>query len=623
MTRFSGFGWAVWAAIFAAPAISPVWAQDAPATSSNAPASAASWTSFKGDAQRSGTTPVSLNLPLNLLWRHTTDVAPQPNASSPLVLGAAGQRRVYFAEGLAIFCTDAQTGAEIWRSADQSGVIGSPLTLLSGGDEGDLILAITSGGTLAATRTGDGSQAWQVDTGASVRNAAPIVVRTANGERIVVAQSTGQLVAFTREGDADTKWSVRLSQLGAGPSATPLLSSDGATLFVPAEDQKIYAIDVRKQTIPFVAPLPRTTYVSPAILGDRMIVSTGKTVGAYSTRTGNPLWTTPLGGLLAGSPTGRIDGAGVGQVFCGSSDGVMYALDGRRGTVLWKTDLESPVSGIPVSAPNAVVVGTRGGELFALKPGDGSILWRYRLQADGPDGGSDADDAADGADGVAPVAEGVPAEGEGGAPAPVPGAAVAQNLVTYGVSAPPSIVDGQLFLLADNASLFAFDTAPFDADPPLAVEASLSVPSQGGSIKTYLLDPQQPVLVPGRGPIYFSVELNDVGSGVDPAGTRVSIDGKEVSRDNLSYQGASGEMTAILLAAPKRGQRAINLADGAHTVVLSMRDFRGNSSDFSGTFLVDNKLPAPQPDVVAPEPGDPGGDPGGGDMGGGGGEAPA
>lgn len=609
MTRFSGFCWAMWAATLAAPAL-PTWAQETPASSSNAPATLTSWTSFKGDPQRSGTTPVSLSLPLNLLWRHTTDVPPQPNASSPLVLGAAGQKRIYFLEGLTIFCVDAQTGAEIWRSADQSGVIGSPLTLLSGGDEGDLILAITSGGTLSATRTGDGSQAWQVDTGASVRGAAPVVVRTANGERIVVAQSTGQLVAFTREGDADAKWSVRLSQFGAGPSTTPLLSSDGALLYVPAEDQKIYAIDVRRQTIPFVAPLPRTTFVAPALLGDRMIVSVGKSVGAYSARTGQPLWTTPLGGSLAGSPSGRINNAGVGQVFCGSSDGVMYALDGRRGTVLWKTDLESPVSGIPVSAPNAVIVGTRAGELFALKPDDGTILWRYRLQADGPETAT-SDDAT--ADGAAPADAPAPVEGDPAAPA-APPAAGDQNTVSYGISAPPSIVDGQMFLLADNASLFAFDVTPFDADPPLPIEPSLSVPAKGGSLKTYLIDPQQPVLVPGRGPIYFTIELNDAGSGVDPAGTRVSIDGKEVPRDRLTYQGPSGELTAVLLPAPIRGQRAVNLADGAHTVVLSMRDFRGNTSDFSGTFLVDNRLPSPEPDVVATQPDDAGGGDNGGDV---------
>jgi outer membrane protein assembly factor BamB len=174
------------------------------------------WTTLKGDPQRTGASDVRLPLPLNLVWRHTTDVTPGMNPSSPLVVGPLGARRVYFSAASSVFGVDAQTGEQIWRT-DLPAVVKAPLTLSSGGAE-DLVLVLTSRG-MFALRTSDGGQAWtaKVSTPASVT---PTLINTASGGRIIVGTTRGRLLAFTTDGKPDPDWEVNLGE-GVVPTSAP------------------------------------------------------------------------------------------------------------------------------------------------------------------------------------------------------------------------------------------------------------------------------------------------------------------------------------------------------------------------------------------------------------------
>jgi outer membrane protein assembly factor BamB len=180
-----------------------------------------SWTTFKGDLQRTGSAATPLALPLNLTWRHTVDLAqyaiPDVNTTSPLVVGPRSARRVYFATGRQVLCVDGQTGEKLWQQPRLlEARVKAPLALLSSGDKGDLILVALENGDLIGLQATDGSPVWEARTGSPVVDA-PVVVNTAGGERILVALATGQLRAYTTAGTLDDKWSVTLGRFGATP----------------------------------------------------------------------------------------------------------------------------------------------------------------------------------------------------------------------------------------------------------------------------------------------------------------------------------------------------------------------------------------------------------------------
>jgi outer membrane protein assembly factor BamB len=360
-----------------------VQAQDLPADTA---ATADAWTTFKGNLQRTGASGTPLSLPLNLTWRHTVDLAqyapPPVNNASPLVVGPPNARRVYFAIGQQVYCVDGQTGASLWAQPRQlDAAVQAPLALLSGGDSGDLILAVLSTGRLTALQANDGTMVWEAATGGSVREA-PVVVTTGAGERIIVPVSTGQIRAFTRSGTPDEKWNVTLGRFGAAPMSSPVLSTDGKRMFIAANDQNLYAINLQTGKNDYSVTLPGTPVETPALLGDRLVVAAGESLVALNQRTGSVAWTATANGRPMASPAGRFAAGGQGAVYVGSNKGVLTAVDLKTGKPLWTADLGAQVTGSPLVFPNAILVGTRNGMLYGVKPDNGDIVWRYRLHAE-------------------------------------------------------------------------------------------------------------------------------------------------------------------------------------------------------------------------------------------------
>jgi hypothetical protein len=53
--------------------------------------------------------------------------------------------------------------------------------------------------------------------------------------------------------------------------------------------------------------------------------------------------------------------------------------------------------------------------------------------------------------------------------------------------------------------------------------------------------------VPGRGPIYFAAQIDDTGSGVDPASIQVSLDGEPLTAAVIDFQAETGVLTVTLV----------------------------------------------------------------------------
>lgn len=584
-------------------------AQDAPDEAAPIPVTTA-WTTFKGDAQRTGATTANVAVPLTLQWRYSSVGPARTYTTAPLVIGAPGNQRVVFASGGVIYATDVNTGALVWKSPAGTSNIVVPLALLPT-DSGDLILALPSSGRLAAYKTANGARAWEVDCGALATEAGPLVVQTLKGTRIICALNTGKLVAVEPSGTIDPSWKMQLGQVGTAAASSMALSRDGSRMFILGSDARLYIINVREARTLYSLSQASRSGVTPIASGDMVYTANSRRVAAWRIGDGGAAWTVTPGSEVISSPALKL-GAGGGltgaTLFFGTRDGQFMAVDALNGQTKWQKKLVDNVSvtGSPLVLPGAVVVGTAAGTLIGFDPAQGDIIWQYRLQtervfdltpktANAPNFGGGGNFGGDGGNG----ATNRDAEKR-----------------SYGVSSAPAAIDNKVFVLGDNAALYAFTSQAFDADPPRIVEPSIAVNATDRRLLALLLSPDldKQQIVPGVGPFYFAAQIEDVGSGIDPNSIVVTINDKPVEAARVFYGRASGILT-VTLVDPAKGDPA--LEDGLKKVGITAKDYAGNALSFSTNFSVDNTVAAPTPPVVADPNGAMNGGPGGGgDQGG-------
>ena len=561
-------------------------------------ADAEAWTMWKGDPQRTGSSEATYELPLNLMWRYSTDEAGSSHGLyPPLVVGPAGDRRVYFVAGRTLFCINAQNGNLLWKSQerDVTGNLGAPLTLLPD-PNGDVILALTSRGDLLAFRTSDGGRAWEGKAPGTIQGGAPVLVNTPEGERILVFTSTGTIVGFKRGGELDAKYNHNIGTGRTSITATPAVSPDGTTMFLTLQDQKLYKLSTADCKEIYSVKLGSTAFESPLLLGDKVVMGVGTTMRGYNQRTGNPIWSVNTKGRVTTSPSGRLTDGGQGRIFFGTERGYFYGLDLNTGKSLWPEEIEldrgKKIGSVTV-LPDTVLVGCKNDTLYAINPNDGAIKWQYRMETQRTIEAASANQVINdqgGGFGGGPPEGG----GEGGRFFAAPGVAgAAPQIVTYGVSAAPVAVDGQLFVLGDNAALYTFESTPFDAVPPYASEPSLALTTAEKTYDAFLLDPDAPLVVPGTAPLAFAVTLSDPGSGIVPESIKVLVNAQVVPPDpkRMAYSPTNGVLSVNLIT-PQPGQRPV-LADGVYTIAVTAQDYRGNEMNYTGTFTVDRSAPAP------------------------------
>lgn len=624
----------------------PVWAQGGTETGASAQQSLV----YKGDPQRTNSVAATLgSTPPNLIWRYSSELLARSSDTAPLVIGPPGRRRIYMALENYVLCLDGQTGQQIWRSKQLEAPISSPLAMLAA-NTGDQILAVTNNGKLHALRTSDGGVQWQADSdprkSVSVLNTAPVFAKTAEGERIIIAQGTGRLVAFTPEGELDPDWEVVLGSYSTAPTATPAVSRDGQMLYLPTQDKRLWVINTMTGRIEFPITMRASIFYSPVVTQEHLVVATDSVLNGLQLRNGRAGWVFDAKSALV-APAAKVEGAQNATIYVGAANGKFYAVNGMNGRLMWETELGDVPSGTPTVANDMILTGSRNGMLYGLNPADGKVIWRYRLRTERPvaqrvldnrrtpvfnnpqpePDDNDGEAAPEGDEGAAPAAPvfggggfgGVPGGfggGFGGAPggfgggpegnANNPAAAQDRNnppfwddeeTTSYGVSGVPVVVDGQVYVQADNAALYAFGVAPFDADPPLLTKPQLSVLNTEGQPALQRLDAQRGWLGPGRGPVLFVANIEDAGSGVDPTSIRITLNQQEMPATAiLPFEDATGKLQ-VKLTPETPGGEAGRLTDGNQNITVQVRDYRGNELKFSTNFMVDNTLPQPAPET--------------------------
>ncbi len=562
------------------------------------------------DPSHSGVSPAPVELPLALTWRHSPEVTSTVKiVGSPVV----GSENVYFPVHNTMYAVDRRTGEERWKLSVGSPVYCTPLlhkgVLYFGADNKQLY----------AVDAESGDRLWQFPTGGAVR-CSPLYVAGV----LYFGSDDGHVYAMEAE-------SLRLLwrfQTRDKVLASPCYHRDA--IYAASADGYLYAISVREGKMIWRAPLGSDyAFVPPVIERNKVVVAAGKKLMAFDTRRAVRRWTFTSGGLITGAPAtyGR-------RVYVGSNDGVVYCLDSNNGRIVWRFPIEGVRKGVsgPLSIAGDVVYARFGKtNLAALSVTNGSLLWEYRLptpQVQEPEARTSRGGERDPGAGGQPAQFGQEVGEFTGGGVEEPGgrgrrgsqgrtqAAITvkfEDVVTPGLS----LSENSGYIVAADGVLYGFETVAADNVKPQITAALLDVPGRGNIQVGYPLVLDQAdtftgryadlAEVPGSPPLAVSVEIMDSGTGLDPKGLTMEMDGTLLE---TTYDSQRGLLWYIY--APRGAAGA--LGNGIRNIVISARDWAGNEAKAQMSFTVDNSLEPPGP--TEPEAGQPGG-PGAGGMPGG------
>jgi len=569
-----------------------------------------SWAAYRGNSQRTGFRNEALGALPNLVWQFTSSDDPRAFYSAPLIAGATGKQRAYFVAGNKIYCLDGETGSALWMTPSFNFNIVAP-PLLDSGEKGDVLYCITSAGDLLAINPVNGKTLKSLPLGVTVQNVAPVPVQTSQGERLIIGSVGGKLLAVDpQKMTIDPNWNISLGRFGAAVTATPALTSDGKYLYVPAQDENVYVVDVEKAKVYYPIKMRYGVIGSPVVTGDSVIVANGPLITCLKADNGQTRWAVNLDSLMNAAPAVAVGSDGKGAIYAGTSTGEFYALDYADGKKLWQQKLGDAITSSPTALTDIILVGTQRGMLYGMDPQDkGHIKWQFRLDTervltdnnsrfrrftrnDTNRDGFVSPDAMDEGDEDAPDGGYGNGDSGGGFNNRTRRNRFGEETSVYAVSNAPAVVGNNIYVAADNVAVYAFNTQPFDANAPLLQDLKPYV----NNSENELQDVSASRSIPGRPPVVLKGKLIDDGSGVDLDSIKVLLNGQPLPDSAHTYNPLTGELEIRLTGG--NGQADIALENGRVTVEVQAMDYMGNkigSRDGRVQIRVDNTQAAPEP----------------------------
>ena len=313
------------------------------------------WPCFRGDPSNSGTTKVSVRLPLRQSW--SLDLG-GPIESTPAIVGGCAYVATMTGTVLAIRLSDQKT---LWRFKSPSAFSSSP-TVIGGrvflGDEGGVFYSLD-----AAT----GKPQWRIQTGDKIVSSGAV-----SGDDIVFG-SYDESVYCVRRSDGRRRWTFTTqAQVHGTPAITPY------GIVVAGCDGKLRLL--RKTTGRQIASFPvgQNVAVSPAVHGQLAAIATiGAAYSMVDLARRKVLW----------HEAEREEGAGCyaspvfdsGLVLFGSRSRRLFAVDERTGRARWTFRTKETVDSAPVLAAGVALFGCDDGYLYAVRARDGAKLGALRL----------------------------------------------------------------------------------------------------------------------------------------------------------------------------------------------------------------------------------------------------
>ena len=369
---------------------------------------------FMGGPTHEGVTSTSFTLPLRLVWSAYT--GGPIDLSSPVV----GDGRIYLGvkdrnnlDNNGLLCLDSETGERRWLFPTDSAVNHSPVL------SGPFAIVVSMTGKVTAVNAETGQAAWTYTLGDGYSRwiySAPAVK-----DGVLYAGSTAYLAAL----EAATGKELWIYKQGAdwiSSYSSPAVDDERVYIGANWNDSQrrsvnLLAIDKATGRRVWDAPLPGM-HGSPTLCNSRLYAADiNGNFYEFDSKTGEQLWKFPMDSgwamstpaisgdiVVAASGQGTIFGLNrakrelvwkitcgdswfrmspyrpdfrplVGsplisqdQVFIGSGDGMLRALDLATGEERWSYRFGVPVLSTPVPAGRRLLVGTYDGHLYCFEP---------------------------------------------------------------------------------------------------------------------------------------------------------------------------------------------------------------------------------------------------------------
>jgi outer membrane protein assembly factor BamB len=254
-----------------------------------------------------------------------------------------------------VYCFNGMTGAVEWsRSTGASNCIDSPPAVadVDNDDKPELLLG-TFYGNVFCLNGEDGSIRWQKNLGSNsyIQSDPAILDVNEDGQLdVVIAQFAGDCRVYTLWGNnGSILWysDVPTDYMYHGCSFADLDEDGRPELVIGSYDNHVYVLNAEDGSLAwqYIA----SYYIgAPTSLGDlnndghlEVVFVSYNMLGVLS-YTGSLLWSATTGGnMFRGAALSDVDGNGILDVVFGSEDGILRALKGSTGQVLWTCDLEA------------------------------------------------------------------------------------------------------------------------------------------------------------------------------------------------------------------------------------------------------------------------------------------
>jgi outer membrane protein assembly factor BamB len=197
---------------------------------------------------------------------------------------------------------------------------------------------------------------------------------------------------FGQGGSQDLLWKYKTKGKIIGSAAVK-----DSVIYFGSTDGTIHALNEKNGNQIWQFKTGGTIASKPEVKDRRLYILSGD--GYFytlDTQSGTPLWRFRTGGehrFIRQTSNGikyndiwdyYLSGAVVlnGRVYFGSSDGNIYSLDAKSGTLLWKYKTGNVVHATPVIKDKWLFVGSFDGYFYALNALNGKLIWKFNTIGD-------------------------------------------------------------------------------------------------------------------------------------------------------------------------------------------------------------------------------------------------
>ena len=256
----------------------------------------------------------------------------------------------------------------LWQAVTQDSITCAPAV------EPDGTVVVGSGDGMLYAFNPDGSTRWTYYAGNPFDTTAAAIA----GDGTVYASSSygGPLYSFYAAGGL--KWSASLpaGAIANGAAALGSVSAADDTLYVKAQDGKLYAVNAANGSVKWTFPVPGVSYAPPSVGADGTVYIGADNSVLYAVSPGGAQkWTFTADAAIYTAPA--IDGSG--NLYFGTLGGTFYSLS-KSGALRWSFAAKNSISSSAALGTNGLVFfGSYDHHLYALNVATGALQWSYML----------------------------------------------------------------------------------------------------------------------------------------------------------------------------------------------------------------------------------------------------